>query len=759
MQIRVSHFRNLLAGFAAAFVLGACGGAAEQDQGETGGVGDSVNTDSGTFILGQSGVSVDEDAGSLDMIVRRVGGSRGVVNVQYETIEYGPSVTDRATAMASGSGDFGPLAGGLRFAEGETRKTVTVQVSDDGEAEGDKVFGFRLTGVDRGRLGEPASSRVTIIDDDQDNGGGATGQFQFSQSSYSVAEDGNTLTVRVDRVGGSRGAASVRYSTSQYDPAESGNADDVDFGNGDDYQGTTGQLDFADGQTEASFQVAVTDDAEFTGNLAFGVYLFEASTSLGTPAEAAVTIVDDERPPETSPGAFRLSGNTYSVSEDAGGLQVTVRRVNGSDGEASVDYTTYTTGGSAEAVAGSDFAATSGTLTFADGQTQRSFSVGIVDDDEYRTEALNFGVRLSGSSTSLASPSEAVVSISEDDAEPGPTGEFQLGASSYYVSENGGSVRFVVQRVNGSDGAASVDFATAVTGTGDGHAAAGEDYTSASGTLAFADGETERSFSVSVVDDDEYTGALSFAVRLSNAETALGSPSQATVQISDDEEEPTESGEFRFDAASYSVAETGGSITITVERVNGSTGAVSVDFATQASSSGSGDAVAGTDFQSASGTLDFADGVTTRSFQVSIIDDASYTGDLSFGVSLSNADTTVVSPDSATVTIVEDEQEPSAPTLVWDAPTTNADGSCINDLDGFRVNYGLSSGDYSEANSVSLDDLQSTSTGNDTSCGEVVSYQLPLDSLDSASWYITVQSRDVGGNLSEHSEEIVVTIE
>ncbi|MBA1145720.1 hypothetical protein H0Z60_01485 [Ectothiorhodospiraceae bacterium WFHF3C12] len=648
MQIRVSLIRNLLAGFGAALVLSACGGGAGQDEGQSGGVGDSVNADSGTFVLEQSDFSVDESAGSLSLVVRRTGGSRGVVNVQYQTIEYGPSVTNRATAMASGTGDFQSLGGGLRFADGETRKTVSVEVADDSEAESDKVFGFRLTGVDRGRLGQPSSSRLTIVDDDGDDGGGGTsGQFQLSASSYTVAEDGGTLTVVVERAGGAQGEASVRYSTSQYDPAQSGNADDVNFGNGDDYDGTTGRLDFGDGQTEASFQVSITDDAEATGNLTFGLYLFEASTSLGSPSEATVTIVDDEQPGDTEP----------------------------------------------------------------------------------------------------------------DDPEPGVTGEFRMASSNYYVSENGGSVRFVVQRVNGSDGAASVDFATAVTGSGDGHAVAGEDYTSAGGTLEFTDGETERSFSVPVIDDEEYTGALSFAVRLSNADTAMASPSQATVQISDDEQEPTESGAFRFNAASYSVAENVGSITITVERVNGSTGAASVDYATQVLSSGSGAAVAGTDFQAASGTLDFADGVTTRSFQVAIIDDGQYTGNLSFQVSLSNADTAVVSPALAAVSIVEDESQPQGvPTLVWDAPTTNADGSCLDDLDGFRVNYGLSSGNYTQSSSVALGELQSSPTGNSTSCGEVVSYRLPLDSLNSASWYVTVQSRDSDGNLSDHSAEIVVTV-
>lgn len=632
MSIRVSSFKSLLAGSIAALALSACGGASEQDQADGSNIGDSVSTDSGTFVLTQSNYTVSEDAGSLALVIRRTGGSRGTVEVAYETVEYDDSVNDRATAMGSGgTGDFRPMSGTLVFAAGETRKSVSVPVADDTEQEGDHVFGFRLTDVSRGKLGKPASAEVTIDDDDGQSGGG-----------------------------------------------------------------------------------------------------------------------------EPAAGSFRLSASSFDVSEGGGALQVTVNRVNGSDGAATVDYSTFDTGGAA---AGSDYAATSGTLSFADGETQRSFSVGIIDDDAY-TGDLTFGVALSNASSSIVSPSEATVIIGEDDPEPGPEGSFRLTASSYRVSETGGSVSFTVERVNGSSGAVSVDFATAVTGSGDGHAVPGDDFVGANGTLSFADGETQQSFSVSVVDDEEFTGSLTFAVRLSNAETSLSSPSEATVTISDDEDESTVSGDLRFSTAAYSVDEAGGSITLTVERVNGNTGEVAVDYATEALNTGNGDAVAGSDFQAASGTLVFADGVTERSFQVGIIDDGSYSGDLAFDVNLSNAETATVTPSSATVTILDDEPEPQdALTLVWDAPTTNADGSCLNDLDGFRLNYGLSSGNHTETISLSLDELTANPTGRTTSCGEVVAYEFPLDSLDSASWYITLQSRDASGNLSADSQEVVVTIQ
>ncbi len=58
-------------------------------------------------------------------------------------------------------------------------------------------------------------------------------------------------------------------------------------------------------------------------------------------------------------------------------------------------------------------------------------------------------------------------------------------------------------------------------------------------------------------------------------------------------------GLLQFSAATYSVAENGGTVTVTVDRVGGSAGAVSVDFATADGSA----TTAGLDYTAALGTL------------------------------------------------------------------------------------------------------------------------------------------------------------
>jgi len=112
-----------------------------------------------------------------------------------------------------------------------------------------------------------------------------------------------------------------------------------------------------------------------------------------------------------------------------------------------------------------------------------------------------------------------------------------------------------------------------------------------------------------------------------------------------------ESGMLRFSAASYSVNEDGGSVTITVNRTGGSTGAVSVDYATADDT-----ANAGSDYSATSGTLDWDEGeVAAKNFMVNIIDDDDAEGEETLTVILSNATggATIGSPDTAVLTIVD----------------------------------------------------------------------------------------------------------
>ena len=77
------------------------------------------------------------------------------------------------------------------------------------------------------------------------------------------------------------------------------------------------------------------------------------------------------------------------------------------------------------------------------------------------------------------------------------------------------SLDFAVTLSRAASGPVSVDYATK-----DGTAAAGADYTAASGTLTFAPGETAKTVSVALLDDSHDEGKETFSLRLSNPQGA-----------------------------------------------------------------------------------------------------------------------------------------------------------------------------------------------------------------------------------------------
>ncbi|WP_435686576.1 Calx-beta domain-containing protein, partial [Sedimenticola selenatireducens] len=205
---------------------------------------------------------------------------------------------------------------------------------------------------------------------------------------------------------GSSGAVSVDYATSDGTAIA-----------GQDYQATSGTLDFADGETSQSFSVVVLDDALYEGDESFSISLSnpQGGATLGALQSAQAVVLDDDPAPQ--PGTLALASGSYSVSEGGASIQFTVQRSAGSDGVVTVDYATA----DGSATAGSDYTASAGTLTLLDGQVSASFSVTILDDSEFEGDE-EFGVTLSapGGGATLGAPGGATTTIVDNDPPPGP---------------------------------------------------------------------------------------------------------------------------------------------------------------------------------------------------------------------------------------------------------------------------------------------------------------------------------------------------
>jgi len=111
-------------------------------------------------------------------------------------------------------------------------------------------------------------------------------------------------------------------------------------------------------------------------------------------------------------------------------------------------------------------------------------------------------------------------------------------------------------------------------------------------------------------------------------------------------------GRFEFSPASASVRETDGSVTLTIVRSGASTGIAKVDYATI-----EGSAKNGTHFTATSGTLTFANAETSKTIVVSLVNNSSSDGAVSFTVRLRNASpgASIGMADSASVAITDDD--------------------------------------------------------------------------------------------------------
>ncbi len=342
-------------------------------------------------------------------------------------------------------------------------------------------------------------------------------------------------------------------------------------------------------------------------------------------------------------GAMEFTTPFFEVMENGTEAVITVQRRGGTTGDVTVDYQTLAD----TATAGSDYTTAVGTLTFLEAETFQSFVVPILDDTVGEaTEVL--GLMLTNATTGaiLGAVPNAYLSIINDDSGIGFT------ASSYTVNEGvaGNAVLITVTRVGATSGTATVGYRT-VNGT----AVAGQDYTAQSGLLTFGPGVDTQAFSVAVSDDSLIESAETFSLVLTNAtgSSALAI-SSATVTIVDND---FRAGDLTFSATSYSVAESGGFLDVDILRTNGSTGVLSVDYATV-----NGTAIDGIDFVAQSGTLTFVEGQTSQTITLVIVDDGLVEGDESFAIRLLNPSSlTVISgPTNVVVTIVDEEFGPGS---------------------------------------------------------------------------------------------------
>jgi hypothetical protein len=179
---------------------------------------------------------------------------------------------------------------------------------------------------------------------------------------------------------------------------------------GTHYNATQGTLSFANGETSKTFSVQVLNNVNIEGNKTVNLTLSSPTGGAGTvaPVTALLTLIDDEATPSEATASVKFSAPFYTVSENGGSVLVTVQRQLGVKGTVTVNYATS----DGTATGAADFTPTSGTFTFAPGETSKSFSVPILKDSQTENEEM-INLTLSGITGpgSLGEQSTATIKI------------------------------------------------------------------------------------------------------------------------------------------------------------------------------------------------------------------------------------------------------------------------------------------------------------------------------------------------------------
>jgi len=438
--------------------------------------------------------------------------------------------------------------------------------------------------------------------------------FEFQQPNYTVAE-GGVATINVTRTGGTA-AASINYATLDGSASSAGSAAD--------YTSATGALNFAAGQTTASFTVTALSDLILESPETVSLVLLGGNVG----SNPSILTINDvppapgttPAPAPTSPSLFQFQQPNYTVAE-GGVATINVTRTGGT-GAASINYATLD-GSASSAGSTPDYTTAAGVLNFAAGQTTASFTVTALSDLILESpETVNL-VLFGGN---VSNPS--LLTINDVPPTPGTTPAptptspslFQFQQPNYTVPE-GGVATINVTRTGGT-GAASINYATLDGSASSAGTAA--DYTSATGVLNFAAGQTTASFTVTALSDlilesPETVNLVLLGGNVGSSPsilTILDVPPTGTTPTPTPT--PTAPSLFQFQQANYTVPE-GGVATINVTRTGG-TGAATISYATVDGSATSGGTAA--DYTPAAGLLNFAAGQTTATFTVTALIDS-----------------------------------------------------------------------------------------------------------------------------------------
>ncbi|MEJ1222657.1 Calx-beta domain-containing protein [Sediminicola sp. 1XM1-17] len=309
---------------------------------------------------------------ATDATASEAGPTTGTFTISLNTTNISGSpitVNYNVSGSADSGTDFNALSGSVTIPNGAQTSTVTLNPLDDSLVEGTESVTLTIVAGTGYTIGASSNSTVNISDND-------TASIAINSATVTVNEAAGSVSFIVTLTGNVPSGFTVDYATS-----------DQSASAGSDYTETNGTLNFTgtNGQNR-TITVPILNDIFVEPSETFIVTLSNVNGSGTiniTNNTGTASIVDND--------SANLTIGDVVVNENTGPAIFTVTLTGNAAGSFTVDYATS----NGSAIAGQDYAATSGTLNFtgASGES-RTISVpinndGAVEQDEDFTVTLS----------------------------------------------------------------------------------------------------------------------------------------------------------------------------------------------------------------------------------------------------------------------------------------------------------------------------------------------------------------------------------
>ena len=549
---------------------------------------------------------------------------------------------------------------------GELTGNIEFPVTPDSDVykEADETIDVNIATTSGGGFGEvtlPSIPSTTTIVDSIDTVvaeiEGDTEVIEGEEASYTIKlvdSDGNPVIANEATI------VTVRYTNTT---TQNG---DTEYNHGE-----TISVTIAPGSSEANFTVQTEDDLDVDNGEQYQLEIitvndnnhFENVTIDTT--SVTTTIIDNDVQPT-------ISVNDVTVNEDDGTMTFTVELSHATGSNVTFDYATADIIPVADAEAGLDYTATSGSGTILATQLSTTITVAITDDYLYEVRE-QFNINLSNLSGNIAATGNDLQGVGtiEDEAVPGSEDTvYAVISAPADTTEGAVTGNFTVQLLDENGVAVVVTQDTDVTVSFGGGSAEPGDYIATTQVVTILAGSSTTTLTVQTNEDVDFDNET-FTATITDVEDnsefeaidytsgIAGQTPTADATILDNDVQPT------ISVNDVTVNEDAGTMTFTVELSHATGSNVTFDYAT--ADIIPTDAEAGLDYTATSGSGTILATQLSTTITVAITDDYLYEISENFHINLSNLSGNVAATgnDLQGVGTIEDEAVPGDDDTVY----------------------------------------------------------------------------------------------